>query len=128
MLCIFLLFPGSPCWAMFCSWAGFPSCLANFRFCAEKKGRTLHICIYIYISESGGSEIAFRQASRNREIVLCRASVRARGVVGRWKCASKAPPSTFPFGRGSLFPCGVTMGPSEFKWYQVNHMKSNEPK
>ena len=37
--------------------------------------------IYMCISEVGGSEFAFRQAPPDREIVSCRACVRARGLV-----------------------------------------------
>jgi hypothetical protein len=67
----------------------------------------LHISIftYIYLSEVGGSESAFRQAPRNREIVLFCACMR-RAVFGceeDSKCKSKArafslfPQTPFPF-------------------------------
>ena len=72
--------------------------------------------MYKYMSEVGGSESAFRQAPRNREIVSCRASVR-RAVSGceeESRCKNDASRlSLFPFrlGKLSLFPCGL----NEFK-------------
>ena len=63
----------------------------------------------IYVSEVGGSEFAFRQAPRNREIVSCRACVRA--VNAGWKCTSKhiLHVFLFPFMPGGLsrFPCEI---------------------
>ena len=66
------------------------------------------------------SEFAFRQAPpRNREIVSCRACVRAVNVG--WKCTSNVMRRVFPFpfwrGGLSLFPCESAVCCSEFQWF-----------
>ena len=63
--------------------------------------------VYIYISEVGGSEFAFRQAPPDREIVSCRACVRAVWLPSRIPDQIKGPWAfPFPFYRAglSLFP------------------------
>ena len=67
----------------------------------------VYIYIYIHISEVGGSEFAFRQAPRNREIVSCRACMRAKGLRGAdaLKMSSGGP---------ALFPSGSTVFPFPF--------------
>ena len=78
----------------------------------------------MYISEVGGSESAFRQAPRNREIVSFRACVRRAmsGCEVEFRCKSVAGAlSLFPFGDGrlSLFPWDPPPPPkllSSFSW------------
>ena len=57
------------------------------------------MCTYIYISEVGGSEFAFRQAPPDREIVSCRACVRAVWLPSRI-------PDQMPVSGRALFPLG----------------------
>ena len=54
------------------------------------------------ISEVGGSEFAFRQAPRNREIVSCRACVRAEPMLGGNASQTSSPP--FPFSLSARWP------------------------
>ena len=61
----------------------------------------------MYISEVGGSEFAFRQAPPDREIVSCRACVRAVWLPSRIPDQIKGPwafPFPFCLAGLSLFP------------------------
>jgi len=51
--------------------------------------------IIMYISEVVGSDFAFRQAPRNREIVSCRASMRALCLSAGNAARMKAAPFSF---------------------------------
>ena len=75
-----------------------------------------HACIYIYIytyvyiyRRLGGVSSPLGRPPRNREIVSCRACVRAVNVG--WKCTSNVVLRVFPFpflpGGLSFFPCEI---------------------